>query len=61
MSAFADMAAQKIAAWSAAEHDERCSRGAQCAGRDWHIENDYVPRIRRQVRAQLIEAADALA
>lgn len=41
------------------EHAEKCARPSLCAD-GWHVRNDYLPRHRRAVAADLTAAAHAM-
>jgi len=58
MNAFEDLARGTIATRAEREHAEKClTRGCSVSG---HIANDYLPRIRREVAAEMREALAAL-
>lgn len=45
---------------AARAHDLKCARKADCSSREWHINNDYIARARRERVTELRAAASEL-
>jgi len=54
MDPFIILAETLIIERAAKEHSEKCAHPRTCS--DWHIQNDYVPRVRRQVVSEMLDA-----
>lgn len=55
---FQRFAEDVISARAVAEHEAKCADPDNCS--DWHIRNDYMPRIRRQVLSEMMDAVHVL-